>query len=172
SSDGSPPSGSSSILSTINYWRTEYGLSTLVWNSTLQSAAENTGSLDGGSASNEVHHPPPVTPGHGIGEVISPGSDNDGGGKWNLQGHSFFELAYLGWLCEGPPSRLGSNGQQLCDLLQQVDPGDTYELTETGHYEILTTPQYTDIGCAYTKNPNADMTWYYQQGLWVCDLSY
>ena len=40
-----------------------------------------------------------------------------------------------------------------------------------GHYLILTSRQYTDIGCAYVKNPSADPQWYWHQGLWTCDLS-
>ena len=37
-----------------------------------------------------------------------------------------------------------------------------------GHHKILVDKQYKRIGCAFTRNPNADTYW--GQGLWVCDL--
>lgn len=40
---------------------------------------------------------------------------------------------------------------------------------QTGHNAILTDDKYTQIGCAFAKNPNADSFWG-SQGLWVCDL--
>ena len=122
SNDGSPLSDGRSLLSTINYWRNEYGLSNLAWNTTLQGVAQNTGSLDNGCPCSETHHPIEPTAGHGTGEVIAAGSDSDGGGKWDTKGHSPFEIAYMAWLCEGPASKLGANGQDLCDLVMAVSP--------------------------------------------------
>ena len=124
SNDGSTLSEGTSLLSTINYWRNEYGLSTLAWNTTLQGVAQNTGSLDNGCPCSETHHPIGPTAGHGTGEVIAAGSDSDGGGKWDTKGHSPFEIAYMAWLCEGPASKLGANGQgqDLCDLVMAVSP--------------------------------------------------
>ena len=43
-----------------------------------------------------------------------------------------------------------------------------------GHYEILTTPTYTDVGCAFVANTvsGQDLSYYNNQGLWICDFSY
>lgn len=102
SGDGSPLSGDTSILSTINKWRTAYGKNTLTWSQDLANAAANTGQLDGGSSANEAHHAPPDAA-----EVIAPGSDNAMGK--DLQGRSPFEISYIEWLCEVQSDVLGDS---------------------------------------------------------------
>ena len=110
SDDGSPLSDGKSLLSTINYWRSAYGVGFLTWGTDLEAAAANTGQLDGGSSANEVHHPMDIY----TAEVIAPGNDNDNGK--DLQGHSPFEVSYLSWLCEQRSDTLGG----LCDFQQSI----------------------------------------------------
>ena len=109
STDGSPLSAGDSMLTDINYWRNAYGKPSLTWSNELADAARNTGTLDGGSSANEVHHNAQMAA-----EVIAPGSDTTMGK--DLQGHSPFEISYISWLCEVPDGRLGD----LCKFQQNI----------------------------------------------------
>ena len=109
STDGSPLSDGTSLLTTINKWRTAYGKNPLTWSADLAAAALNTGTLDGGDSSKEAHHQAPQAA-----EVISPGNDNDMGK--DLQGHSPFEISYINWLCEVQSDVVGD----LCAFQQSI----------------------------------------------------
>lgn len=99
--DGSNDGGND-LLSTVNYWRRQYGKSSLSWDQSCVDAASNTGNLNGGGANGMTHHPPSfpaqITGAVGVGEVIAPGTDSALGK--DLKGHTPFDLAMIGWLCE------------------------------------------------------------------------
>ncbi|KAI4649456.1 hypothetical protein J4E93_003776 [Alternaria ventricosa] len=77
------------------------------------------------------------------GQVLAPG-------KPDME--SFDHVFYGGWLCE-IPSLPG-----LQDVCGSASKGWNYE-GQTGHAEILTSDQYTKIGCAN------------HEGIWCCDLA-
>ena len=58
----------------------------------------------------------------------------------SLGSYGFFEIVYLSWLCEVPTdSQLGGK----CDDI--LSKAGLY-VTGTGHHDILTSPDYTQIG--------------------------
>jgi hypothetical protein len=156
-SDGSPLSGGVSLLTTANKWRSIYDLPSFTWDEQLERNALKTG-VDGGGV-NQVHQLGPGT----NGQVITPGVSTPSD---ELQGYTPFELSYVAWLCEVPSDKLKTGGVDGCALVRQ-QLFMTY--SSTGHFDILTDPKYTKIGCAFAPNPNApsDSPW---TGLWVCDV--
>ena len=158
-SDGSPLSGGVSLLTTINKWRKAYSLSNLAWDSTLQANAQKTGTDDKGV--NENHE---LNPGS-MAQVITPGLQTALPGK-NMGGDTPFELAYVSWLCEvATDPQLSSTNQ--CSIVKAIE---NMVYSDTGHHDILNSPNYSKIGCAFAPNPLATSGSPYQ-GLWVCDLA-
>lgn len=158
-SNGSPQSGGVSILSTVNKWRTAYTLSNLQWSSTLQANAQKTGTDDGGV--NEKHE---LNPGS-MAQVITPGLQTALAGK-DMGGDSPFELAYVSWLCEVASDPQLANGNQ-CGIVKAIE---NMRYIDTGHHDILNSPNYSKIGCAFAPNPAAASDSPHQ-GLWICDLA-
>lgn len=158
-SDGSPQSGGVSMLSTVNKWRKAYSLSDLAWDSTLQGNAQKTGTDDKGV--NENHE---LNPGS-MAQVITPGLQTALAGK-DMGGDSPFELAYVSWLCEVASDPQLANGNQ-CGIVKNIE---SMVYSDTGHHDILNSPSYSKIGCAFAANSLAASDSPYQ-GLWVCDLA-
>ncbi|KAL9103939.1 MAG: hypothetical protein Q9187_008953 [Circinaria calcarea] len=159
-SDGSPLSGGISLLTTVNKYRQLYSLPTLSWSSVLTENALKTGT-DGGGVT-QTHQ---LNPGS-FAQVITPGMST---AVVDLGGDTPFELSYVAWLCEvSSDSQLSAGGVNQCDLVEKVLH---MRYSSTGHYDILTSKKYTQIGCAFARNPGAAATSVYQ-GLWVCDLAF
>ncbi|KAL8726149.1 MAG: hypothetical protein Q9166_006906 [cf. Caloplaca sp. 2 TL-2023] len=148
------------ILSTINGWRYALNANQLSWSQDMANAAANTGRLNCGGACGMNHHAA-----SGAAEVIAPGSDNAMG--QDLHGRSPFEISFIAWICEKPSSQMGD----ACRLVDVNNKNNVMGIimSGTGHHDILVDNSYTQIGCAFTKNPNAD-EWFLSQGQWVCDL--
>lgn len=158
-SDSSPQSGGVSMLSTVNKWRKAYSLSDLAWDSTLQGNAQKTGTDDKGV--NENHE---LNSGS-MAQVINPGLQTALAGK-DMGGDSPFELAYVSWLCEVASDPQLANGNQ-CGIVKNIE---SMVYSDTGHHDILNSPSYSKIGCAFAANSLAASDSPYQ-GLWVCDLA-
>ena len=161
--DASPASGGVSLLTTINKWRGKYLVPNLAWSAQLAANAQKTGNDNGGSTQ---HHE--LNPGS-MAQVICPGQQNP---ATNYLPDTPFELSYVAWLCEEPqdPQLINDNGINQCQLEVanlhiQDSPG------QTGHHDILVSPSYQTIGCAFAVNPAVSTTSTYQ-GLWICDLGY
>jgi uncharacterized protein YkwD len=162
SNDGSPLSGDTSILSIVNKFRGMYNLGHLAWDDQLVNNARKTGSDDRGV--NEHHELNPgsyaqcITPGF---ETPSPDLDPD-----NI---TPFEMAYLGWMCESAsdPQLSASNngGVDLCAVQSKIM---SIGSADKGHYDILVSPRYKTIGCAFVANPSSTTARW--AGLWTCDL--
>ncbi|KAL8962023.1 MAG: hypothetical protein Q9193_001512 [Seirophora villosa] len=151
-------SGDNSIIATINKWRSTFDADALSWSQDLVNAAANTGSLNGGGATMQHHAP------KGAAEVIAPGSDT--AKDQDLQDYTPFEISLIAWLCEKPGDKMGDSCAFQNNIMK-VSNADSEN--PTGHHDILVDNQYSQIGCAFTRNPNAD-DWFGSQGLWVCDL--
>ena len=99
-------------------------------------------------------------------QVIAPGPVNDiSGVSFPVDGLTPFGITYVaGWLCEVPTD------PEISDLCGPANNVMHFVYSDTGHHDILTSTQYTNIGCAFTANPDAatDSTY---QGLWICDLN-
>ncbi|KZM28810.1 uncharacterized protein EKO05_0008547 [Ascochyta rabiei] len=126
-----PASGYQAIVDT---WRAKMGLKPLTNDDKLQSNAKDCVVSSNGQM---VHK---LNPGS-YGQVLAPGNADD------------FEHVFVGgWLCE-IPTLPGLDG--ICST--QSD-GWAYE-GQTGHAEILTSDNYSKIGCALYA------------GIWACDLA-
>ncbi|KAL9100752.1 MAG: hypothetical protein Q9187_009327 [Circinaria calcarea] len=159
-SDGSPLSGGVSLLTTVNKYRQLYSLPKLSWSSVLTKNALKTGT-DGGGVT-QTHQ---LNPGS-FAQVITPGMST---AVVDLGGDTPFELSYVAWLCEvSSDPQLSAGGVNQCDLVEKILH---MRYSSTGHYDILTSKKYTQIGCAFARNPGAAATSVYQ-GLWVCDLAF
>jgi len=147
-------SSGNDVLDTFNLWRSTYNLSPLSWSSRLEQNAAYTGQMNGGST--ETHHLDPNT---NEAQIITPGKAQG----QTFEGVSAFDLAMICWLCEqrSDPQLAGK-----CDLSSSY--GMVY--SDTGHHDIIVSPQYRTLGCAFTSNGNNNPGEQYQ-GLWVCTLS-
>ncbi|KAI4125191.1 MAG: hypothetical protein LQ341_006997 [Variospora aurantia] len=157
-----PSTGDNSVLATINKWRSAFGADDLSWAQDLVDAASNTGSLNRGGANDNIQHHAP----QGAAEVIAPGSNT--AMDQDLQGYTPFEISLISWLCEKPGNTMGD----ACSI--QTEIMATYNAdtdNPTGHHDILVDNSYSQIGCAFTENPEAD-DWFGSQGQWVCDLRF
>lgn len=112
------------------------GLSALTDDATLTANAQKTVDESVGGLKHQLN------PGS-MAQVLAPGDAGD------------FEHVFVGgWLCE-LPNTPGLNG--VCASQSQ---GWSYE-GQTGHAEILTSPAYSKIGCAFSSGT----------GVWGCDLA-
>lgn len=118
----------------VDTWRAKMGMKPLEHDSKLESNAMDTVVSSNGQM---VHK---LNPGS-FGQVLAPGNADD------------FEHVFVGgWLCE-IPSLPGLDG-----VCAQQSEGWAYA-GQTGHAEILTSDQYSKIGCAL------------HQGIWCCDVA-
>ncbi|KAI1252476.1 hypothetical protein MGN70_007054 [Eutypa lata] len=119
----------------VSKWRSNLGLPALAEDGTLVGNAQKT--VDEGNGQ-MIHQLNPGT----YGQTLAPGQP-DG-----------FEHVFVGgWLCE-IPTLPGLNG--VCDT--ELGQGWYYN-GQTGHAEILTSPNYSRIGCANAV------------GIWACDFA-
>jgi hypothetical protein len=126
----------SGYMGVVNKWRSNMGLSPLQQSGQLESNARKCVTESNGQMVHELN------PGS-YGQVLAPGSEGD------------FEHVFVGgWLCERP-SLLGAQGSSVCS--QQGQGWD--HQGQTGHADILSSGQYSKIGCALYA------------GIWGCDLA-
>ncbi|KAJ4348851.1 uncharacterized protein N0V89_010230 [Didymosphaeria variabile] len=130
----SPPSSGGGYIDTVNTWRAKLGLSNLSQDDTLQNNALKT--CDDGNG--EMKHE--LNPGT-FGQVLAPGQPDE------------FEKVFVGgWLCE-KPDMPGMDG-----ICASMSDGWAYN-GQTGHADILSSKDYTKIGCSNAK------------GIWGCDVA-
>jgi len=135
-SSSGPSGGQDGYLDVVSKWRAAGGLPSLAQDSTLEANALKTST----DSTNGLEHE--LNPGT-FAQVLAPGDASN------------FESVYVGgWLCE-IPSLPGLNG--ICATEAQ---GWDHSDGETGHADILTSTQYTKIGCALSGT-----------GVWACDLA-
>ncbi len=160
SSDGSPMSGGVSILTTMNKWRSAYGLALFTWDEQLAANALKTGQDNHGVTENHQLNSGSMC------QVISPGINSIQSDR-NMDNLTPFEMTYLaGWLCERPESyALGGNCKTWTGLA-----GMQFPMGETGHADILTGNDLK-VGCAFVPNSKVDENKAEWSGLWTCDLA-
>jgi hypothetical protein len=127
---------SDGYMGIVEEWRGKLGLSQLAHDAKLESNAMDVVVAGAGQM---VHKLNPGT----YGQVLAPGDADI---------ESFKKVFVGGWLCE-IPTMAGLDG--VCAKMSQ---GWSYE-GQTGHAEILTSPNYSKIACAQ------------HQGIWCCDLA-
>ncbi|OAG17562.1 hypothetical protein CC77DRAFT_918723, partial [Alternaria alternata] len=120
----------------VSEWRAKMGMKPLECDSKLESNAMNVVVEGNGVMKHKLN---PGT----YGQVLAPG-------KPDME--SFLSVFVGGWLCE-IPTLPGLDG--VCSTMSK---GWSYE-GQTGHAEILTSDNYSKIGC---KN---------YEGIWCCDLA-
>ena len=121
-------------MEVVNKWRTNMGMKTLAYDSKLESNAMDTVESSKGAMVHKLNEGT-------LGQVLAPGDANH------------FEHVFVGgWLCE-MPSLPG-----LGDVCQRESKGWAYN-GQTCHAEILTSKEYSKIGCALST------------GIWCCDLA-
>lgn len=151
SNDGSPMSGSKSLLQTANYFRNLQGYNDLEYDSTLQGNAAKTNTADGG---NEMKHE--LNAGS-LAQCIAEGHDSTTAGDL-----SPFDLIYLAWLCEIPEPNLGT----MCATMKTAT-GMSDHTSDPSHAKILRTASYTKMGCNFLESTNKAS----YGGLWTCDFA-
>ncbi|KAL1795885.1 hypothetical protein ACET3X_006109 [Alternaria dauci] len=130
------PAPAGGYMDIVSEWRAKLGMSDLENDSTLESNAMNVVVEGNGVMKHKLN---PGT----YGQVLAPG-------KPDME--SFLSVFVGGWLCE-IPTLPGLDG--VCSTMSE---GWAYE-GQTGHAEILTSPNYSKIGCAN------------HEGIWCCDLA-
>jgi hypothetical protein len=131
-----PAAPANDYMGIVDEWRAKLGLSKLECSSELEKNAMNVVVEGNGVMKHKLN---PGT----FGQVLAPGDP----------GVESFEHVFVGgWLCE-IPSLPGLEG-----VCTDASKGWTYE-GQTGHAEILTSPNYSKIGCQV------------HQGIWCCDLA-
>lgn len=129
-----PAPTASGYQGVVDEWRKKLGMKALEHDSKLESNAMDTVVASNGQM---IHK---LNPGS-YGQVLAPGNADD------------FEHVFVGgWLCEMP------NLPGLDGVCAQQSQGWAYA-GQTGHAEILTSDQYSKIGCAL------------HAGIWCCDLA-
>ncbi|KAK3217124.1 hypothetical protein GRF29_1g2055946 [Pseudopithomyces chartarum] len=129
-----PPSSDSGYMGTVNTWRAKLGLSELTHDATLEGNALKTCDDGNGEMKHELNSGT-------FGQVLAPGQPDE------------FERVFVGgWLCERP-DMAGLDG--ICSTMSE---GWAYN-GQTGHADILSSPDYKKIGCANAK------------GIWGCDVA-
>jgi hypothetical protein len=122
-------------MGVVAKWRSKMGLKALAQSTKLEGTSMDTVN----SAPGVMKHK--LNPGV-YGQVLAEGTAQD------------FEHVYLGgWLCER------SNLPGLDGACEKASEGWNYQ-GQTGHADILTSPEYTQIGCSFSD------------GIWCCDLAY
>lgn len=125
---------SNDYMGVVDTWRSKMGMKALARDSKLESNAMDTVVSSNGKMVHKLNS-------GSFGQVLAPGNAND------------FEHVFVGgWLCE-IPSLPGLNG-----VCAEQSKGWAYA-GQTGHAEILTSTQYSKIGCAL------------HAGIWCCDVA-
>jgi hypothetical protein len=160
SSDGSPMSGGKSILSSLNAYRSAYGLPLFQWDDKAASMVIGTEKAGGKSL---VHSNLPNWA-SGAGQILTWGVQNwgDNGAK-QVSDLTPFEVALGSWLCEvSSDPELKATG--ICGKMASL-----YMLEgQTGHHDALVDADYKFIGCGFAMvDPNGGMF----QGQWGCNLA-
>jgi hypothetical protein len=167
SGDGSPMSGDKSILSVVNKYREKYNRHPLKWSDQLQANAQKTTNNNNGVTQNHE-----LNKGSSA-QCLSPGFSTPAK-DMNLRGLTPFEMSYLSWMCEKKTDSelqtYNNGGIDVCALVTGPKSIIKMQLTELGHYNILTSESYKVIGCAFTANPNATQEMW--TGIWGCDLGF
>jgi uncharacterized protein YkwD len=120
-------------MAVVDEWRARLGLKPLIQDAKLEANALDTGINGNGQM---VHKLNPGT----YGQVLAPGQEDE-----------FYHCFVGGWLCERP-TMPGMDG--VCETASKG-----WYYTSTGHADILTSAQYSKIGCRWVK------------GIWVCDVA-
>lgn len=129
-----PAPSTGGYMDVVTKWRSKLGLSILEYSTDLENNALKVVIDGNGVMKHELN---PGT----YGQVLAPGKDDD------------FERVFVGgWLCE-IATLPGLDG--VCG---QYSQGWSYE-GQTGHADILTSPNYSKIGCSN------------REGIWCCDLA-
>jgi hypothetical protein len=118
----------------VNKWRAKLDMEALVHDPELETNAMDTVVAGNGAATHKLN---PGT----FGQVIAPGKPD-----------TFEHVLVGGWLCETPDL------PGLGDACARQSVGWVYN-GQTGHAEILTSEDYTRIGCALYAS------------VWCCDLA-
>jgi uncharacterized protein YkwD len=152
-------SGGRPIIRSINDYRSRANLPPLVWDEQLVSNAARTGQATNGKAM--VHQMNPGT----NGQVLVYGfDDRDACGSNDVAPYTPFELFYMSWLCEVPGDQ-ALGGQ--CDTVLRKSRIDSQG--QTGHWQILSDPQYRKVGCAFTRDQDTTKCDAFT-GIWACDV--
>jgi uncharacterized protein YkwD len=128
------PPASNGYMAIVDEYRQKLGLKALKCSTKLEANAYKTADDGHGQM---VHQLLPGT----YGQTLAPGNAGD-----------FLHVFVGGWLCEKP--EMPGLGKECATQSE----GWSYQ-GQTGHAEILTSPNYSEIGCA-----NAG-------GIWCCDLA-
>lgn len=128
-----PPATGTGYMSVVSEWRAKLGLKELTQDSTLEANALKTAVDGNGQMKHELN------PGS-YGQVLAPGQEDE-----------FYHCFVGGWLCE-KPDMAGMDG--VC-----ATASDGWYYTSTGHADILTSPDYSKIGCGWAD------------GIWACDVA-
>jgi hypothetical protein len=129
-----PAMPSRGYMEIVNEWRTKLDMKTLMHDPELETNAMDAVVVGNGA---ETHKLNPGT----YAQVIAPGKPNN------------FEYVFVGgWLCEIPDL------PGLGDICESQSVGWIHN-GQTGHAKILTSKDYTRIGCALYAN------------VWCCDLA-
>lgn len=129
-----PAPNNSGYQAVVDEWRAKLGLKPLTNSKKLEDNAKDTVAASKGQMIHKLNT-------GSFGQVLAPGDEDN------------FEHVFVGgWLCE-IPTLAGLAG--VCETQSE---GWTYQ-GQTGHAELLTSPDYTEIGCALGF------------GIWCCDLA-
>ena len=156
-----------SYLSVINKWRAAYGLPNMKWSSLLAGDALRTGQLDNGQVAG--HHNDRADEA----EVIAGGFQGVYPNAATMQGLTSFEIAMVSWLCEVPGDAQLHDGKDYCDIVSKtvnMQYSYTNGVRDRGHYDILLSKNYDNIGCAFYKDASRQSTSTATWGIWTCDL--
>jgi len=154
-----PDSTAASMIEIINSYRSNANLGTLSWNQTLADNAEQT--CVGAGGNSLTHHMYPGT----LGQVMVYGSSPDSSCNNDADGETPFGLAWYSWLCEVPNG--AGLGSEFCDAIYNAS--NINNEGQTGHYDILSSDTYKQIGCGFYADPNADPCSKFS-GVWTCDV--
>jgi hypothetical protein len=135
-SSAAPAPSASGYMGIVEEWRQKLGLKQLACDSHLESNAMDTVVASNGEMIHKLNSGT-------YGQTLAPGDDTV---------TSFEKVFVGGWLCE-IPTMAGLDG--VCSTMSE---GWSYE-GQTGHAEILTSPNYSKIGCAN------------HAGIWCCDFA-
>lgn len=179
SDDKSPTSGDRPILTSINEWPSSFNAGELKWSQELADAAASTGQQNNGGLGGLRHHNP-----EGVTELFAPGSNWEAGMDLETKvALTPFEVSLMWWLCEDSTFAKGDVCDKQNSILNlkatyhgtsgfrgiRTDLISSPHSTTEGH-NALADNYYTQIGCAFTKNPDVD-NWFSHQGQWVCEIA-
>jgi uncharacterized protein YkwD len=129
------PPATGGYMDVVSKWRSKMGMKELAVSSKLEGTSKDTVDSSPGRMKHKLNS--------GVyGQVLAEGTADN------------FEHVFLGgWLCER------ANLPGLGNACETASDGWNYQ-GQTGHADILTSPEYTQIGCSFAT------------GIWCCDLAY